>query len=82
MVRVKKHSNGADYVLIDTDAVLYEGDQVSTIVPIQVQVRMKDLNEKQQKLLYRNVAMYFDRTFSFNKSVTPEKKGWFSRWFK
>jgi len=81
MVRVKKH-NGADYMLIDTDIMLYEGDEVSTIVPIQVQVRMKDLSEQQQKLLYKNAAMYFDRTFSFNKKVPKEKKGWFSSWFK
>lgn len=81
MVRVKKH-NGADYMLIDTDIMLYEGDQVSTIVPIQVQVRMKELSEKQQKLLYRNASMYFDRTFSFNKPEPKKNNGWFSRWFK
>lgn len=80
MVRIKKH-NGADYVIIDTDLMLYENGEVATIVPIHVQVRMKDLTEAQQRAIYRNISLYFDRTFSVNKPEVKEKKGWFSRWF-
>jgi hypothetical protein len=80
MVRVKKH-NGADYVIIDTDLMLYQDGEIATIVPIHVQVRMKDLTEAQQKAIYRNVSLHFDRTFSVNKPEVKQKKGWFSRWF-
>lgn len=80
MVRVKKH-NGADYVIIDTDLMLYQDGEIATIVPIHVQVRMKDLPDVQQKAIYRHVSLYFDRTFSVNKPEVKEKKGWFSRWF-
>lgn len=82
MVRIKKH-NGADYVIIDTDLMLYEKGEVAAIVPIHVQVRMKDLTEAQQRAIYKNVSLYFDRTFSANKPQpeVKEKKSWFSRWF-
>lgn len=80
MVRVKKH-NGADYVIIDTDLMLYQDGEIATIVPIHVQVRMKDLTEAQQRVIYRNVSLHFDRTLSVNKPEVKQKKGWFSRWF-
>jgi hypothetical protein len=80
MVRVKKH-NGADYVIIDTDLMLYQDGEIATIVPIHVQVRMKDLTEAQQRVIYRNVSLHFDRTLSVNKTEVKQKKGWFSRWF-
>ena len=80
MVRVKKH-NGADYVVIDTDLMLYQDGEVATIVPIHVQVRMKDLTDSQQRAIYRHVSLHFDRTFSVNKPEVKEKKSWFSRLF-
>ncbi len=80
MVRVKKH-NGADYVIIDTDLMLYQDGEIATIVPIHVQVRMKDLTDTQQRAIYRHVSLHFDRTFSVNKPEVKEKKSWFSRWF-
>jgi len=80
MVRVKKH-NGADYVVIDTDLMLYQDGEVATIVPIHVQVRMKDLTDTQQRAIYRHVSLYFDRTFSVNKPEVKENKSWFSRLF-
>jgi hypothetical protein len=80
MVRVKKH-NGADYVVIDTDLMLYQDGEVATIVPIHVQVRMKDLTDSQQRAIYRHVSLYFDRTFSVNKPEVKENKSWFSRLF-
>ena len=82
MVRVKKH-NGADYVIIDTDLMLYQDGEVSAIVPVHVQVRMKDLTDAQQRVIYKNVSLYFDRTFSANKPQpqVKEKKNWFSRLF-
>ena len=84
MVRTKKH-NGADYILIDTDIMLYENGEVVSIVPVQVQVRLKDISEKRQKELYKYTSMYFDRTFHINKlqhqTEVKEKKNWFSRVF-
>jgi hypothetical protein len=80
MIRTKKH-NGVDYILIDTDLMVYEEGEISTIVPIQVQVRLKDISEKQQRAIYKHTSMYFDRTFTVNKPQIKEKKGWFSSWF-
>jgi hypothetical protein len=80
MVRLKKH-NGVDYILVDTDIIVYDGEEVSTIVPVHVQVRLKDLSEKDQKAVYRYSSLFFDRTLTINKPKVKEKKGWFSRWF-
>ena len=80
MIRTKKH-NGADYILIDTDIMVYEEGQVATIVPVQVQVRIKDVPDKQQKAIYKYTSLYFDRTFAVNKPQLEAKKGWFSRLF-
>ena len=80
MIRTKKH-NGADYILIDTDIMVYEEGQVATIVPVQVQVRIKDVPDKQQKAIYKYTSLYFDRTFAVNKPQPEAKKGWFSRLF-
>ena len=80
MVRIKKHS-GVEFIIVDTDIVMYEEGEVSKIVPVQVQVRLKDLTEKQQRAIYKHSAIYFDRTLSINKPQPEIKKGWFSRWF-
>ena len=80
MIRTKKH-NGADYILIDTDIMVYEEGQVATIVPVQVQVRIKDVSDKQQKAIYKYTSLYFDRTFAVNKPQPEVKKGWFARLF-
>ena len=80
MIRTKKH-NGADYILIDTDITVYEEGQVVASVPVQVQVRIKDVSDKQQKAIYRYTSLYFDRTFAVNKPQLEVKKGWFSRFF-
>jgi hypothetical protein len=80
MVRIKKHNN-VEFIIVDTDIVVYEGEEVSKIVPVQVQVRLKDLSEKQQRTIYKHAAMYFDRTLNINKPQPEVKKGWFSRWF-
>lgn len=79
MVRVKKH-NGVEFILIDTDILMYEEGAVSKIVPVQVQVRLKDLTEKQQRAVYKHASVYFDRTLSINKPQPEVKRGWFSRW--
>lgn len=77
-----KKYNGADYIIIDTDLMLYQEGEVTAIAPVQVQVRMKDLTETQQRAIYRHASMYFDRTLPINKPQPKEKKkGWFSRWF-
>ena len=80
MIRTKKYNN-ADYILIDTDIMVYEEGQVATIVPVQVQVRLKDLSDKQQKEIYKYTSLYFDRTFAVNKPQPAIKKGWFSSLF-
>lgn len=80
MIRTKKH-NGADYILIDTDLMVYEEGEVATIVPIQVQVRLKNVSDKHQRAIYKNTSIYFDRTFTVNKPQMKEKKGWFASWF-
>lgn len=80
MIRTKKH-NGADYILIDADIMVYEKGQVATIVPVQVQVRLKDIPDKHQKAVYKYTSLYFDRTFAINKPQPEIKKGWFSRLF-
>lgn len=80
MIRTKKH-NGADYILIDTDIMVYEEGQISAIVPVQVQVRLKDLSDKQQRAVYKHTSLYFDRTFTVNKPQPEVKKGWFSSLF-
>lgn len=80
MVRTKKYNN-ADYILIDTDIMVYEEGQIATIVPVQVQVRLKDIPEKQQKAIYKYTSLYFDRTFAVNKPQPEVKKGWFSSLF-
>ena len=80
MIRTKKY-NGADYILIDADIMVYEEGQVATIVPVQVQVRLKDIPDKHQKAVYKYTSLYFDRTFAINKPQPEIKKGWFSRLF-
>ena len=80
MVRLKKH-NGVEFIIIDTDILMYEEREVSKLVPVQVQVRLKDLTEQQQRAVYKHASMYFDRTLSINKPQPEVKKGWFSRWF-
>lgn len=80
MIRTKKH-NSVDYILIDTDIMVYEEGQIATIVPVQVQVRLKDISDKHQKAIYRHTSLYFDRTFAINKPQLETKKGWFSRLF-
>jgi hypothetical protein len=80
MVRIKKH-NGAEFIIIDTDILMYEDGEISKLVPIQVQVRLKDLTEKQQRAVYKHASMYFDRTLFINKPQPEVKRGWFSRWF-
>lgn len=80
MVRIKKH-NGVEFIIIDTDILMYEEGEVSKLVPVQVQVRLKDLTEQQQRVVYKHVSMYFDRTLSINKPQPKVKRGWFSRWF-
>jgi hypothetical protein len=80
MIRTKKH-NGADYILIDTDIMVYEEGQVATIVPVQVQVRLKDMPDRHQKAIYKYTSLYFDRTFAVNKPQPEVKKGWLSRLF-
>jgi len=80
MVRIKKH-NGAEFIIIDTDILMYEDREVSKIVPVQVQVRLKDLTEQQQRAIYKHASIYFDRTLSINKPQPEVKKGWFSSWF-
>ena len=80
MIRTKKYNN-ADYILIDTDIIVYEEGQVATIVPVQVQVRLKDVSDKHQRVVYKYTSLYFDRTFSVDKPQSEAKKGWFSRLF-
>jgi len=80
MIRTKKYNN-TDYILIDTDIMVYEEGQVTTIIPVQVQVRLKDVSDKQQRAIYKYTSLYFDRTFSVNKPQQEAKKGWFSRLF-
>jgi hypothetical protein len=80
MIRTKKYNN-ADYILIDTDIMVYEEGQVAAIVPVQVQVRLKDIPEKHQRAIYKHTSLYFDRTFSVNKPQLEVKKGWFSNLF-
>ena len=80
MIRTKKYNN-ADYILIDTDIMVYEEGQVATIVPVQVQVRLKDVSDKHQRAVYKYTSLYFDRTFSVDKPQSEAKKGWFSRLF-
>jgi hypothetical protein len=81
MIRTKKYNN-ADYILIDTDIMVYEEGQVATIVPVQVQVRLKDVSDKQQKAIYKYTSLYFDRTFAVNKPQPEVKKGWLSSLFQ
>ena len=81
MVRTKKYNN-ADYILIDTDIMIYEEGEVTLIVPVQVQVRLKDISDKQQKTIYKYSSLYFDRTFTVNKPQPEVKKGWFSSLFQ
>lgn len=81
MVRTKKYNN-ADYILIDTDIMVYEEGQIATIVPVQVQVRLKDVSDKHQKAIYKYASLYFDRTFAVNKPQPEVKKGWFSSLFQ
>ena len=80
MVRTKKYNN-ADYILIDADIMVYEEGQVAAIVPVQVQVRLKDVSDKHQRAVYKYTSLYFDRTFSVDKPQSEAKKGWFSRLF-
>ena len=80
MVRTKKYNN-ADYILIDTDIIVYEEGQVAAVVPVQVQVRLKDVSDKHQRAVYKYTSLYFDRTFSVDKPQSEAKKGWFSRLF-
>lgn len=80
MIRVRKHL-GCDYIIIDTDIILYEDGEIVAITPVQVQVRAKDLSEKHYRAIYRHSSIYFDRTLKVNKPQQVEKKGWFSRWF-
>ena len=81
MIRTKKYNN-ADYILIDTDIIVYEEGQVAAVVPVQVQVRLKDVSDKQQKAIYKYTSLYFDRTFAVNKPQPAIKKGWFSSLFQ
>lgn len=80
MIRVRKHL-GSDYIIIDTDIILYEDGEIAAITPVQVQVRVKDLSEKHYRAIYRHSSLFFDRTLAVNKPQPVEKKGWFSRWF-
>ena len=80
MIRTKKYNN-ADYILIDTDIIVYEEGQVAAVVPVQVQVRLKDVSDKHQRAVYKYTSLYFDRTFSVDKPQSEAKKGWFSRLF-
>ena len=81
MIRTKKYNN-TDYILIDTDIIVYEEGQVAVTIPVQVQVRLKDTTDKQQKAIYKYTSLYFDRTFSVNKPQPEVKKGWFSSLFQ
>lgn len=81
MIRTKKYNN-ADYILIDTDIIVYEEGQVAAIIPVQVQVRLKDVSDKQQRAIYKYTSLYFDRTFSVDKPQSEVKKGWFSSLFQ
>ena len=76
MIRTKKH-NGVDYILIDTSIMVYEEGQVATIIPVQVQVRLKDIPDKHQKAVYKHSSLYFDRILTIDKPKPEVKKGWF-----
>jgi hypothetical protein len=80
MIRTKKYNN-IDYILIDTDIMVYEEGQVTTIIPVQVQVRLKDIPDKHQRAIYKYASLYFDRIFAVNKSQPEIKKGWFYKLF-
>ena len=80
MVRLKKH-NGVDYIIIDTDLVIYEEGQPKSKVPAQVQIRVKDLSEKNYKAVYRHACMYFDRIFVVDKPLPKKNKSWFNKLF-
>lgn len=80
MIRTKKH-NSVDYILIDTDIMVYEEGQVASTIPVQIQVRLKDIPDKHQRAVYKYTSLYFDRAFAVNKPQPEVKKGWFSRLF-
>jgi hypothetical protein len=61
--------------------MVYEEGQVTAIIPVQVQVRLKDISDKQQRTIYKYTSLYFDRTFAVNKPQPEVKKGWLSRLF-
>jgi len=74
VIRYTKHIN-TSYIVIDSTI---EVDDM--IIPIQIQININNVKEKDQHKIYRIVNTAFNRNISFNRPKPQSKKQWWKIW--
>ena len=74
MIRYTKHIN-INYIIIDSTLEIDE-----MIIPIQVQININNVKEKDQHKVHRIVNTAFNRNISFNRPKREPKKPWWKVW--
>ena len=81
MIRFARHNN-KDYVIVDTNFVIYEGEE-SLEVPIHIRIDTTHISKNQNSLVFKKAALLFNRSIIIKKQeeITP-RKSWWTKLFK
>lgn len=73
MIRYAKHKD-INYIIVDSTVEVED-----VIVPIQVQVNIQNVKERDRAKIFRVISVAFNRSLTFNKPKTEIKKSWWQR---